>query len=126
MTKREKVYKKFDGLCAYSGTPLKDDWQIDHIIPKALTLQKYHEIENHDDISNLVPVQRIINHYKRALSLEDFRRWYMGGLHERLKKLPKKTNSPTTIKRKRYLLEVAGLFGITEDNPFGGKFYFEK
>ena len=29
------------------------------------------------------------------------------------------------IKRKEYLLEVAGLFEITETKPFTGKFYFE-
>lgn len=126
MTKREQVYKKFDGFCAYSGIRLKDDWQIDHIIPKSLTLQKYHRIIHHDDISNLMPVQRIINHYKRSLSLEQFRTWYLSGLHERLKKLPKKTKDPKAIKRKEYLLEVAELFGITENKPFDGKFYFEK
>jgi 5-methylcytosine-specific restriction endonuclease McrA len=32
--KREQVYKKYGGRCAYTGTPLKDDWQVDHIIPK--------------------------------------------------------------------------------------------
>lgn len=123
---RQEVYNKFGGKCAYSGTPLKDDWQVDHLIPKALRLSpKFHLIEYHDDPKNLVPCQRIINHYKRALSLRDFRRWYLGGLHERLKKLPKKTNSPIAIERKRYLLEVAELFGITEDKPFSGVFYFE-
>lgn len=34
MTKREKVYSKFDGKCAYSGTPLESDWQIDHMESK--------------------------------------------------------------------------------------------
>lgn len=33
MNKRERIYNKFGGLCAYSGTPLEDDWQIDHICP---------------------------------------------------------------------------------------------
>lgn len=123
---RQEVYDKFGGLCAYSGTPLKDDWQVDHIIPKALRLTpKYHGIIDHNDPINLVPVQRIINHYKRSLSLMEFKAWYLGELHIRLKKLPKKTNNPKAIERKRYLLEVAELFGITEDKPFSGKFYFE-
>lgn len=30
---REKVRMKYGGLCAYSGTPLKDDWQVDHVVP---------------------------------------------------------------------------------------------
>jgi 5-methylcytosine-specific restriction endonuclease McrA len=31
---REEVYNKYGGLCAYTGKPLGDDWQIDHIHPK--------------------------------------------------------------------------------------------
>jgi 5-methylcytosine-specific restriction endonuclease McrA len=122
---REAIKAKYGGLCAYSGTPLKDDWQIDHIIPKATKLKAYHNIKNHNDPENLMPVQRIINHYKRSLSLSDFKSWYLGELHLRLKKLPKTTNSPTAIEHKRYLLEVAELFEITIDKPFGGKLYFE-
>lgn len=34
MTKREKVFNKFGGLCAYTGQPLGDDWQIDHVRSK--------------------------------------------------------------------------------------------
>ena len=89
---------KFDGLCAYTGTPLKEDWQVDHVIPKCLSLSpKYHGIIDHNDPRNLVPVQRIINHYKRSLSIMDFKAWYLRGLHERLKKLPKKTTSICTV-----------------------------
>lgn len=123
MTKREQIYNKFNGLCAYSGTPLKDDWQVDHMCPKI-----YFEItglEGMDDISNLMPVQRIINHYKRSLTLEEFRSWYLGGLHDRLKKLPKNPRTEKSIKRKAYLLKVAELFDIKPDKPFNGKFYFE-
>ncbi|HQU96708.1 MAG TPA: hypothetical protein PLU58_12030 [Saprospiraceae bacterium] len=28
---REEIKQKFDGLCAYSGTPLEDDWQVELI-----------------------------------------------------------------------------------------------
>jgi len=118
VTLREQVYLKFDGKCAYSGTKLKDDWQIDHIVPK------YQNGSNH--IDNLVPVQRILNHYKRALDLEDFRTWLLGELHLRLKKLPKNPRVERTIRHKEYLLEVAELFGITVDKPFDQVFYFEK
>jgi 5-methylcytosine-specific restriction endonuclease McrA len=31
---RFQVYNKYNGLCAYTGTPLDDDWQVDHIIPQ--------------------------------------------------------------------------------------------
>ncbi len=118
---REEIRQKFGGLCAYSGTPLKDDWQVDHLIPKCHVRNYF----DHNNIDNLLPSQRIINHYKRSLSLAEFKAWYLGKLHERLGKLPKKTNNPKAMERKRYLLEVAELFGITEDKPFSGTFYFE-
>ena len=110
---RQEVYNKYNGKCAYSGTDLKDDWQVDHIVPIV------HGGTN--DIDNLMPVQRIVNHYKRALTLKNFREWYLGGLHERLAKLPKNPRSENGIKKKQYLLDIAELFGITD-----GMFYFEK
>jgi 5-methylcytosine-specific restriction endonuclease McrA len=127
---REIIRNKFQGKCAYSGTELKDDWQVDHKISKA----EFHNIifkgcpidySEINDINNLVPCQRIINHYKRALPLDTFRTWFLGGLHERLKKLPRNTKVEKSRKRKAYLLEVASLFDITEEKPFNGKFYFE-
>lgn len=125
MTKklRQQVYDKFDGKCAYSGTVLKEDWQVDHLIPKAHGVYLYCKDVN--DISNLVPCQRIINHYKRALDLKTFREWYLMNLHIRLKKLPKNPKVQKSIRHKEYLLEVASLFGITETKSFDGIFYFE-
>lgn len=130
---RNEVYNKFGGKCAYSGTDLKEDWQIDHLVPKTLFETVYRnklrfvEAPNDvDHIDNLMPVQRIINHYKRSLLLEDFRNWYLGELHERLKKLPKNPRVEKSIRHKEYLLEVAELFGITPEKPFDRIFYFEK
>lgn len=77
------------------------------------------------NLDNIVPCQKIINHYKASMSLESFRTWYLGGLHERLKKLPKNPRTEKGEKRKAYLLKVASYFGITQDKPFSGKFYFE-
>jgi len=115
--KREQVYNKYGGRCAYTGTLLKDDWQVDHVIPKRRG--------GTDDIDNLIPAQRIINHYKRALSLDEFRSLWLADLHKRLKRLPKKPKVERSIRRKEYLLEVADLFGITPEQPFSGRFYFE-
>mgnify|MGYP000276355268 CR=1 FL=1 len=130
---REKVYQKYDGKCAYTGTDLKDDWQVDHITPvvrmNMVAPEDRHKMgwpEHHNDINNLMPVQRIVNHYKRCLDLSQFRKWYLGGLHERLKKLPKNPKAEQSIRRKAYLLEIAELFGIEPDKPFKGKFYFEE
>lgn len=125
---RELVRLKFNGKCAYSGTDLDDDWQIDHVKPLRREWwgrkKMLHE-ENHV-IENMLPTQRVINKYKGTLSLEDFRKWYLGGLSERLKTLPKNPRAEKSIRRKKFLLKVAEYFGITEDKPFSGTFYFEQ
>jgi len=124
--KRDIIKNKFNGLCAYSGTPLEDDWQVDHIKPKIMYYIGSCPYQgNPNDIDNLIPAQRIINHYKRSLPLEKFKSWYLGGLHLRLKKLPKNPKTELAKKRKEYLLKIASYFDITEDKPFSGKFYFE-
>jgi len=123
---RAVIKQKFGGKCAYTGTKLKDDWQVDHIAPirrnwweNSALIEKNHKTEN------MFPSQRIVNHYKHSLSLEDYRDRLLT-LHERLKKLPKNPRTEKGKKRKKYMLEVAGLFGITENKPFSGVFYFEK
>src|SRR4030042_5020717 len=84
MTKaeRQKVYDKFGGRCAYSGTPLEPDWQPDHVIPKRLCHwlksdimreELKTDITDIDCIDNLLPTQKIINHYKRSLRSEERR-----------------------------------------------------
>jgi 5-methylcytosine-specific restriction endonuclease McrA len=124
---RELIRIKFGGKCAYTGTELKDDWQIDHVKPRIMyEVGRYLYEGNPNDFSNLVPCQKIVNHYKGSLDLETFRTWYLGGLHDRLKKLPKNPKVEKSHKKKAYLLEVAELFGITEDKKFSGEFYFEK
>jgi 5-methylcytosine-specific restriction endonuclease McrA len=123
---RELIKYKFGGKCAYSGTELKEDWQVDHVKPIIRNwYSKGALFEESHNIDNMIPCQKIINHYKGSLDLETFRNWYLGELHERLKKLPKNPKTEKSIKRKNYLLEVASLFDITEDKPFNKKFYFE-
>jgi 5-methylcytosine-specific restriction endonuclease McrA len=119
--KRQAVYDKFQGLCAYTGKPLEDDWQIDHMEPHFYG-RMYNRDPNRPD--NLVPALRIVNHYKRCLDLEGFRA-YMLMFHNRLKKLPKNPKVEKSTNRKRYVLKVAKAFGITPDTPFNGIFYFE-
>jgi len=124
MTKRERIYNKFGGLCAYSGTPLEDDWQIEHIDPVIRNWEGTMLFKEADKEANMVPVQKLINHYKHSLSLYEFRLRLMT-MPRRLKRLPK---NPQTIKgqaRKNYMLKIAGYFGITENKPFNGVFYFE-
>jgi len=124
---REVIRLKLDGKCAYTGTPLKDDWQIDHVVPILRTGWKNDALREYEHrLDNMIPVQKIVNHYKGALNLEDFRNWYLAGLHERLGKLPKNPRTEKSKRKKAYLLEVAELFGITRDKPFSGKFHMEK
>ncbi len=123
---RELIKNKFWGKCAYSGTELKDDWQVDHISPIIRNwFARGAQNEGLHHLGNMVPCQRIINHYKGSLSLEEFRSWYLGGLSLRLCNLPKNPKTEKSKKRKAYLIEVADLFGITETKQFSGKFYFE-
>lgn len=123
---RELIKNKFQGKCAYSGTELRDDWQVDHVKPIVRNWRDGTcKFESEHKLDNMVPCQKLINHYKGSMSLESFRNWYLGGLHERLGKLPKKPKAEKSIKRKAYILEIASFFGITENIPFNGKFYFE-
>lgn len=127
---RETIYNKFGGRCAYTGAPLPSDWQVDHIRP----LYHYqwswmdHLVYRRDDsilhIDNMFPSLKIVNHYKRSRTLEEFRT-YLSTLHFRLKRYPKNPGKPYTIKRKAYIMEIAAHFGISIDQPFSGKFYFE-
>jgi len=129
---REQCRLKYDGLCAYTGLPLDDKWQADHVLPKSLNnwLESGYEkqgtkaLEKIDCIENLVPALRIVNHYKRSLDLEGFRK-YILSFHVRLAKLPKKTTVQRTIERIAYMNNIATVFGITKEKPFSGIFYFE-
>lgn len=121
--KRQELYDKYNGLCGYTGKPLDEKWQVDHIMPECYYRWGVAKGDVHCD-DNLIPSIRIINHYKRGKDLEEWR-GFIGTLHKRLAKLPKKTIVEKTRKRVEYLQQVATLFGITPDKPFCGKFYFE-
>lgn len=117
------IITKYNGHCAYTGKPLGDDWQVDHVMSKYMCLcRKNNEV---DSIENVLPAIKIINHYKRSLDLEGFRD-YMLSFHKRLNKLPKKIVVYETQRRKDYMFKIAELFDITPEKPFDGKFYFEK
>lgn len=91
---KEQVNLKFNGLCAYTGKPLDEKWQVDHVIPvcnfgitispECNSREEYEaRLKEVDNIENLLPAMRIVNHYKRSLDLEGFRR-YMLTFHTRL------------------------------------------
>lgn len=121
MTKRERIKQKYNGRCAYSGTLLEDDWQIDHFNPIIRGMFGLKPLFPDETDSNLVPCQKAINHYKGAYDSEGLRALLLT-LHKRIKHTPR---TPQRIKAKEYLLNVANYFGITPDTPWHGQFYFE-
>lgn len=123
---REIIKNMFGGKCAYSGTDLLPDWQVDHVKPiiRNWWLSNSALFEENHKIENMVPSQRMVNHYKHTMDLEQFRA-FMKDFHIRLSKLPKNPKTEKSIKRKKYITEIANIFNITPDKPFSGKFYFE-
>lgn len=106
---RAKIHAKLDGHCGYCGKAITlKEMQVDHMTPQWLGFE-YDEIIN--AFENLMPSCRRCNHYKRADTVEQFRR-SMCSLHTRL--------------AKHYINKVAVDFGMITILPFDGKFYFEK
>ena len=100
------IYRKYNGHCAYCGREITfKEMQVDHIFPKCSN------VAGVESPSNKNPSCRRCNHYKRAETLENFRR-QMKTLHERLLKI--------------YIAKVAEDYGIITIQPFDGVFYFEK
>lgn len=106
---REAVYAKYDGHCAYCGRAIDiRDMQVDHFLPlRAWSI----EDAGSDDISNLMPACRMCNHYKRANSLETFRRY--------IAEIPCKL-------RENYIYKVGIVYGNVVENAKPIKFYFEE
>ena len=70
---REKVYWKYDGCCAYCGTPVEiDNFQIDHIEPLRRHLDDISR-KGKNVIENYNPACRSCNATKGSLGLEQFR-----------------------------------------------------
>ncbi len=129
--KREAVFNKCGGKCAYCGCELSGKWQVDHAISKLYWFVKsVTDIDRVNHISNLMPSCPECNHYKRAKCIESVGtsigfRDYLKTFHLRLAKLPKKTLVKKSEKRKLYMQTIADKYGITVDKPFNGIFYFE-
>lgn len=104
---REIVYQKYGGRCAYCGRKIAyKDMQIDHFIPK-----NGYFAQGTDDLSNLMPACRMCNHYKRANSLETFRRY--------IEEIPRKLHE-------NYIYKVGVAYGEVVEQAHPVKFYFEQ
>ena len=109
---REAVYNKYDGHCAYCGKEIaQKGWQLDHLIPYQRERWKKYSEEEIECFENYMPACRRCNHYKRAHSLEVFRRY--------IKEIPEK------LKETNYIYKVGLDYGIIEEHPWNGLFYFE-
>lgn len=101
---RHKIYESYGGKCAYCGQAIEfRDMQVDHIVPLHL-----HGVDNEE---NYLPACRICNHYKRTLTVENFRR-ELGLLKKRLKD-------------RVYIYRLAIRYGLISENNDEIKFYFE-
>ena len=110
---RQEVFKKYGGRCAYCGKVLSPKgWQLDHLIP--VQREKWgkateFEVEN---FNNFMPSCRRCNHYKRAHSLETFRRY--------IEEIPEK------LREGNYIYKVGLDYGLIEEHPKKIVFYFEQ
>ena len=101
---RKAVYNKYHGRCAYCGREIEyKDMQVDHVIPQ--------RNGGTDDIDNLMPSCRACNHYKRAESLESFRK--------RIATIPAK------LGEREYIFKVGMAYGFWDAKPKTVKFFFE-
>ena len=104
---RHIVYAKYNGRCAYCGQKIEfKDMQVDHFVPK-----KGYSESGTDDITNLMPACRRCNHYKRANSLETFRRY--------IQEIPRKL-------RENYIYKVGVAYGNVIENEKPIVFFFEQ
>lgn len=113
--KRQAVYAKYGGHCAYCGREIAyKDMQVDHFIPKDMEFVfisgNVPGMDSVDDIGNLMPSCRSCNHYKRANSLEMFRRW--------IAEIPRKL-------RNDYIYKIGVIYGNIIENEKPIRFYFE-
>lgn len=106
---RQAVYQKYGGRCAYCGREIAyKDMQVDHFLPlRAWGI----EDAGTDAIENLMPACRMCNHYKRANSLETFRRY--------IQEIPCKL-------RNNYIYKVGVVYGNVVENVKPIVFYFER
>lgn len=114
---RLRVYNKYDGHCAYCGNKVEyKAFQVDHLIPdkhkiRHAVIKDGEVIYPTESFENLMPSCKICNHYKRAMSLENYR--------DRIQTLIKRIES-------HYINRVAKAYGIiTPIQAFTGKFFFE-
>lgn len=105
---RWEIYMKLDKHCAYCGCVLKfSEMQVDHIVP----INGYSE-HGSDSFDNMFPACRSCNHYKRANTLDGWRKQLEA--------------TPQTLMRDDVTYKNAVRFGQVTPTPHPVVFYFER
>ena len=103
--KRQEVYAKYGGHCAYCGCEIEyKDMQVDH-------LQSVRNYGDNTEIENLMPACRMCNYYKDTMSIERFR--------EELGQLKKRLGY-------KFIYRLAKAYGLIVEVDKPIEFYFEK
>lgn len=101
---RRRIYSKYGGKCAYCGQVITyKEMQVDHKEPLARG--------GMDSAENYMPSCRTCNHYKRALSVDEFR--------EQIGMLTKRLGD------REYIYRLALRHGRIMENEAPVTFYFE-
>lgn len=110
---REQVYAKYFGHCAYCGKEIAyKDMQLDHLIPRQRERFKKYSEEEIECFENYMPSCRRCNHYKRAHSLEAFRKM--------IEEIPEK------LFRDNYIYKVGLDYHLFTVNKHKVIFFFEQ
>ena len=110
---REAVYQKYGGRCAYCGREIAyKDMQIDHLVPVQRERFGRYTEEQIECFENYMPTDRTCNHYKRAHSLETFRRY--------IEEIPAK------LDRDNYIYRIGKKYQLVEEHSHKIEFYFEQ
>lgn len=114
--KRQIIFNKYDGKCAYCGCELQKGWHIDHIEPKFRswsdkTLASYNRQRGLDDIENYNPACPRCNRWKGTWNIDEFRR-----------EISLQTER---LKRDSSNYRMALDYGLIKETEMEVKFYYE-
>ena len=111
MTKREIIYNKFGGKCAYCGCGLQKYWHIDHLLPVVrCPHSKVEAYPERNNLSNMMPSCPSCNNYKHSFTLDEFRRL----ISDLKNQLELKTQ-----------YRIAKRYGLISEHEIDVLFYFE-
>ena len=111
MTKRQTVYDKFNGRCAYCGCELKAGFHIDHIEPIRRNSDGSCLNPQNESLSNMNPSCPSCNIMKHNQSIEQFRVMIK--------------NFVTNLNKYNNQYKFSKKYGLITENDVEVKFYFE-